>query len=49
MFYFVVVLFYSFSYLPDDPKVDWDTKIAGRIIAEHIKHNQIQVVRFSAL
>ncbi|KAL9980968.1 hypothetical protein ACROYT_G009617 [Oculina patagonica] len=31
-------------YLPDDPKVAWDAKIAGRIIADHIKHNQFQVV-----
>ncbi|KAJ7333774.1 hypothetical protein OS493_015865 [Desmophyllum pertusum] len=31
-------------YLPDDPKVNWDSKIAGQIIADHIKHNQFQVV-----
>ncbi|XP_020618382.1 N-acetylglucosaminyl-phosphatidylinositol de-N-acetylase-like [Orbicella faveolata] len=30
--------------LPDDPNVDWDTKIASQIIADHIKHNQFQVV-----
>lgn len=37
------------SSLPDDPNVDWDTKIASQIIADHIKHNQFQVVRWSGM
>jgi len=40
------MLFYvGFSSLPDDPNVDWDTKIVSQIILDHIKHNQFQMVR----
>ena len=35
----------GFSSLPDGPNVDWDTKIASQLIADHIKHNQFQMVR----
>ncbi|XP_073257465.1 N-acetylglucosaminyl-phosphatidylinositol de-N-acetylase-like [Porites lutea] len=32
------------SSLPDDPQVQWNTKLVGTIIADHIKINRIEVV-----
>ena len=37
------------SSLPDDPNIDWDTKIASQIIVDHIKNNQFQMVRWSGV
>ena len=37
------------SSLPDDPNIDWDSKIASQIIVDHIKHNQFQMVRWSGM
>lgn len=36
-----------YSSLPDDPQVEWNTKLVGRIIADHIKINRIEVVSIS--
>ena len=42
-----LTLLWLYSSLPDDPQVEWNTKLVGRIIADHIKINRIEVVSIS--
>ena len=42
-----LTLLWPYSSLPDDPQVQWNTKLVGTIIADHIKINRIEVVNIS--
>lgn len=41
---FVYNIFLHSSSLPDDPISDWDYKLVGRIITDHVKNKKIQMV-----
>ena len=41
---FVYKIFLHSSSLPDDPISDWDSKLVGRIITDHVKNKKIQMV-----
>ena len=42
-----LTLLWLYSSLPDGPQVEWNTKLVGRIIVDHIKINRIEVVSIS--